>query len=417
MTVPMQSASMNRQILPSWRKFDLSQKVQRTSSVSVRCEQLAQHDSLIRQTSACESNGPIMNTRMILAPTWQFYGGQETIEKAGQGYLQQLLCHIDRLLTFLRNSIAVPRAAATRPSLQFPDGPPRFSSSLVQVSKGIGHIFTRFMYWDMAFWVAFWFTLGSAVYVANGVFTWLPVAYPDSYPPADSKMTEGLTAFFGVVFYEIGAVLAYLEAINAGTFHGSAMRRFLEGHQDGQKKLVDEKLQSFFHSMVPAIVRGGKRVSSAATRMEYENKLRETVRRNRRDSAWKGLAYRRHAFDLGVEQGTLKEYSRFRWLPTWKNFREHHVYEVGFLACAIQLLGATIFLVPGLTILPGIYDHMNKHEQIGAYWIPDIVGSTLFIVSSLLFTLETQEKWYRPQFRVVGWWIGFWAVVGSVGFE
>ena len=30
--------------------------------------------------------------------------------------------------------------------------------------------------------------------------------------------------------------------------------------------------------------------------------------------------------------------------------------------------------------------------------------------------LETQRKWYVPAFGVLGWHIGFWNLVGAIGF-
>lgn len=47
---------------------------------------------------------------------------------------------------------------------------------------------------------------------------------------------RGITAFLGVISFEIGAGLAFLEAINDGCFHGSAMRRLLEGHDTDTRK-------------------------------------------------------------------------------------------------------------------------------------------------------------------------------------
>jgi hypothetical protein len=46
-----------------------------------------------------------------------------------------------------------------------------------------------------------------------------------------------------------------------------------------------------------------------------------------------------------------------------------------------------------------------------------MVASTFFITASACFVLETQEKWYKPAPHVLGWWIGFWSLSGSVGFE
>ncbi len=45
-----------------------------------------------------------------------------------------------------------------------------------------------------------------------------------------------------------------------------------------------------------------------------------------------------------------------------------------------------------------------------------MVGGTGFIVSSFLFMLETQTRWYRPKLDVLGWHIGFWNLVGALGF-
>jgi hypothetical protein len=45
-----------------------------------------------------------------------------------------------------------------------------------------------------------------------------------------------------------------------------------------------------------------------------------------------------------------------------------------------------------------------------------VVGGSGFIISSSLFMLETQEKWYRPAPKSLGWHIGFWNLVGGIGF-
>jgi len=48
--------------------------------------------------------------------------------------------------------------------------------------------------------------------------------------------------------------------------------------------------------------------------------------------------------------------------------------------------------------------------------VPQVVGGTGFIVSSLLFMLETQRTWWRPALDMLGWHIGFWNFIGAVGF-
>lgn len=47
---------------------------------------------------------------------------------------------------------------------------------------------------------------------------------------------------------------------------------------------------------------------------------------------------------------------------------------------------------------------------------PQVVGGTGFIVSSWLFMLETQPNWHTPSPQTLGWHIGFWNLVGALGF-
>ncbi|KAK5736449.1 hypothetical protein LTR17_007445 [Elasticomyces elasticus] len=70
-----------------------------------------------------------------------------------------------------------------------------------------------------------------------------------------------------------------------------------------------------------------------------------------------------------------------------------------------------------IVILPGILDSLNAWQTNAAYWIPQIVAAACFLVASIMFTLETQEKWWKPEPKVLGWWIGVWSIIGSVGFE
>lgn len=89
---------------------------------------------------------------------------------------------------------------------------------------------------------------------------------------------------------------------------------------------------------------------------------------------------------------------------------------MGYVACTIQLFGATLYDITGVIVLPGILDSFADGQELGGYWIPQVVASTCFLTAGLMFTLETQQKWYKPEQTVIGWWIGVWATVGSVGF-
>jgi hypothetical protein len=45
-----------------------------------------------------------------------------------------------------------------------------------------------------------------------------------------------------------------------------------------------------------------------------------------------------------------------------------------------------------------------------------VVGASFFIASSLLFMLEVQPAWWRPKPLLIGWHVGFWNLIGSIGF-
>lgn len=115
--------------------------------------------------------------------------------------------------------------------------------------------------------------------------------------------------------------------------------------------------------------------------------------------------------------GATTKKRRWRWHPSWHDLTHHYVYELGFLAGAAQLFGATVFGVAGITALPGIMGHLTPQWRFNtAYWIPQVVGGSGFIASGLLYMLETQERWWKPAPRLIGWHIAFWNLVGAFGF-
>ena len=81
------------------------------------------------------------------------------------------------------------------------------------------------------------------------------------------------------------------------------------------------------------------------------------------------------------------------WWPTWHEFRTHYIHEIGFLGSVTQLFGASIFWISGLTALPSIYDALSVPAMNGVYWVPQVVGGSGFILSSIMFMIEVQDKW------------------------
>ena len=88
---------------------------------------------------------------------------------------------------------------------------PRKTSDTRAVLQGIGRMFTYFPYWDVSFLVATIFTLGSAIWVLNAFFEYLPLAQPGSIFHNEILVGGGVTAFIGATVFEVGSLLLIIE--------------------------------------------------------------------------------------------------------------------------------------------------------------------------------------------------------------
>ncbi|PTB69443.1 hypothetical protein BBK36DRAFT_1110127 [Trichoderma citrinoviride] len=245
---------------------------------------------------------------------------------------------------------------------------PRRTTHPREILKTVIKTFVCYPIWDISWLVAFIFTWGSVVWVINGFFVWLPVEDPSTEFDHETTTGAGVTAFIGaIVFFEVGSILLIFEAINAnrsGCF-GWAVEQLVEKNEGG----------------------GKPRLQVVANRHHCHHH-----HQNRRNFNW-------------------------QWFPSWHDLRTHYIHELGFLAGVAQFLGATIFGVSGFTALPGIQNHLTPQWRLNAaYWIPQVIGGSGFIVSSTLYMLETQQKWWKPAPQLLGWQIAFWNLIGAIGF-
>ncbi|EPS97109.1 hypothetical protein FOMPIDRAFT_1032103 [Fomitopsis schrenkii] len=212
--------------------------------------------------------------------------------------------------------------------------------------------------WDVSFWVALMFTLGSILWVINGFLLYLPLAPSLSPQHANAAMW---IAFAGGTTFEVASYLMVVEALNAGheQLFGPALWGLLGVRDDEPKK-------------------------------PQENK------------------------GLGRKFGLRRRQVDFRWFGTasWR--------ELGFLASVFQLLAASVFWVSTITGLPGVIPSLLTNPPVAItdvfFWTPQVVGGTGFIISSLLLMVECQRKWWLPNLRSLGWYIGAWNLIGAVGF-
>ena len=91
---------------------------------------------------------------------------------------------------------------------------PKTTSSLREVGRGILRMGMQCPYWDISWLVAIIFTLGSAVWVINAFFAYLPLAQPSTLFKNEALVGGGISAFVGATIFEIGSVLLMIEAVN-----------------------------------------------------------------------------------------------------------------------------------------------------------------------------------------------------------
>ncbi|KAF5621164.1 5-carboxyvanillate decarboxylase [Fusarium tjaetaba] len=252
---------------------------------------------------------------------------------------------------------------------------PRPSNSYHQTLRGILKMFVRYPVWDVSYDVAVVFTIGSIIWVINGYYSFLPVLYPSTKV---SDWAGGLTAFIGATVFEFGSFLLMLEAVN-------------ENRSDCFGWAVEESVDGMLH-------------------LTHAHNCKHA-------HAQKGTLVKQSSRSLGNNVADSSGKDRmWSWWPTWYELRTHYFFDIGFLACSSQTFGATVFWISGFTALPPILNGLSTPAENGVYWLPQVIGGTGFIVSSLLFMVEVQPRWYMPAPGVLGWHIGLWNLIGAIGF-
>lgn len=250
---------------------------------------------------------------------------------------------------------------------------------------------TVYAWWDVSWWIAVLFSVGSAIFIISGCFYWVPLVNPKTKFPGESLVAGGVTAFIGATLFQIGAVLLIVEATNenqSGCFGWAIEEAFSHDKDD------DERDDSQNNGSPPT--KHG-RVLIVPDHCDHHHK--------------RGL---RKAENVRMQHPTAGR--TWEWWPTWHELTSHYFHDIGFLASFILAIGATIFYISGIMALPGIINHLSFGVLDGLYWLAYLLGGVLFVISSGLYLLETQPNWYTPAPRLLGWWIGFWNMVGSVGW-
>ena len=258
------------------------------------------------------------------------------------------------------------------------------SRSWSHVGKGIWRMCTTFAWWDVSWWIAVLFSVGSAIFVICGFFYWLPLAAPSTEFRGEG-LAGGLTAFIGATLFTIGGVLLIVEASN-----------------ENQTDCFGWALKHTFSHSDSYTEAGSPHKDDSAFQL-----VKEECNHHHQQGLHK------------VESVHLQHPSagrKWEWVPTWHELTTHYFHETGFLASFILAIGAVIFYVSGIMAIPQIYNNVSQGALYGTYWFAYLFGGVLFVISSVLYILEVQKNWYTPAPRLIGWWIGVWNTIGSVGW-
>ena len=260
------------------------------------------------------------------------------------------------------------------------------------------------------------------VWCINGLFVWYPLAAPWTEFPGEVDIGGGVTACIGATIFEVGSVLLMLEAINENREYLSVLfSQYIKSHTDNHQQGSD----CFGWALEEALEGRGHRLrSSGEKQCVHHHQLRYAFQKSSGDgsvtAATTTVEEARTPAGNNSDNTTTTTHrgpsQRWRWWPTRHELATHYIRDIGFLACLAQMIGATIFWIAGFTGLPPILDALSVPAANGIYWLPQVVGGTGFIVSGLLFMIEVQDKWWKPAPRMLGWHVGFWNLIGAIGF-
>lgn len=106
-------------------------------------------------------------------------------------------------------------------------------------AKHIHSSFKLHLSWDVSFWVAVIFTLGSVAWVINGFLLYLPLLNEGP----DQSVQAAAWAFVGGTLFNVGSYLMVVEALNTG--HGTLFGPAVEDMFEHGQKAVDPGGETF----------------------------------------------------------------------------------------------------------------------------------------------------------------------------
>jgi hypothetical protein len=87
--------------------------------------------------------------------------------------------------------------------------------------------------------------------------------------------------------------------------------------------------------------------------------------------------------------------------------------QIGWLSCALQFPGTILF---NINTFDALNPHLGWLGQDVEIWIPNLLGSILFLASGYLAFIETCHSRWAWNPGSLSWWVTFSNLVGCIGF-
>lgn len=101
--------------------------------------------------------------------------------------------------------------------------------------------------------------------------------------------------------------------------------------------------------------------------------------------------------------GTRKSWYLFGWKPG----------NIGWLSCAFQFMGTILF---NFNTFDAMIPSLNWFEADLLVWVPNILGSVLFLLSGYLAFMENCHGYWTWDLGNISWWVVGVNLLGCIGF-
>lgn len=140
-----------------------------------------------------------------------------------------------------RHTIVVPPSSPTHQDQEIKCATPECTAHWRPVAHTLWLMLTYYPVWDISWCIAFSFTLGSAIWVLNGLLVFLPFVQPSWTFHNQVLVGGGVSAFVGATVFQIGGILLLLEAVNEnreGCFGWTVEQIYQEHHGQNRPNVV-----------------------------------------------------------------------------------------------------------------------------------------------------------------------------------